>query len=247
MINKESIISVFNAKGTLLKWLKTLNDKLDDGQLESVTVVNQTEDEYQLSFNFGDDSHIVSDALPILRGEQGPQGPQGPQGETGAQGPQGLQGIQGPQGEQGIQGPQGPQGPAGADGANTLYKLMISVHIDYVLHANADILYTAYSSKPHNDLTENEIWHIVKSTAPYYCRILDYDNNKTLHSYISRSYTSSQKLYFEFGFIPSPSGNPGLYDLIICNDIDGVYSSIYETEGGLVTYTSEYSINSEAV
>lgn len=107
MINKDSILSVFNAKGTLLKWLKTLNDKLDDGQLESVTVVNQTEDQYQLSFNFADDSHIVSDALPILRGEKG---------------------------EQGIQGPQGPQGPAGADGANTMYMHSIELQITGVGH-----------------------------------------------------------------------------------------------------------------
>ena len=31
MINKDSIVSAFNSKGTLLKWLKMVNSKLDNG------------------------------------------------------------------------------------------------------------------------------------------------------------------------------------------------------------------------
>lgn len=83
MINKESIISAFNSKGTLLKWIKTVNDALDDGQLASVTVVNQSETSYKLSFNFADGTAIVSGDLPILRGEKGNKGDKGDKGDTG--------------------------------------------------------------------------------------------------------------------------------------------------------------------
>lgn len=31
MINKDSIVSAFNSRGTLLKWLKMVNNKLDNG------------------------------------------------------------------------------------------------------------------------------------------------------------------------------------------------------------------------
>ena len=94
MISWQSIMSVFNTKGTLLKWLKTLDQSLKDGVLESVSVNSVSEGIITLSFNFADGSVITTPQIDIPQGEQGPQGPKGEQGE---------------------QGPQGVPGPAGAD------------------------------------------------------------------------------------------------------------------------------------
>lgn len=79
-------MSVFNTKGTLLKWLKTLDQSLKDGILESVTVNSVSEGVITLSFNFADGSVITTPQIDIPQGAQGPQGPQGEQGQQGPQG-----------------------------------------------------------------------------------------------------------------------------------------------------------------
>ena len=113
MISWQSIMSAFNTKGTLLKWLKTLDQSLKDGVLESVTVNSVSEGVITLSFNFADGSTITTPQIDIPQGAQGPQGPQGPQGDPGPQGERGPQGPQGPQGDPGPQGERGPQGEPG--------------------------------------------------------------------------------------------------------------------------------------
>lgn len=118
MISWQSIMSVFNTKGTLLKWLKTLDQSLKDGVLESVSVNSVSEGVITLSFNFADGSVITTPQIEIPQGPQGETGPQGPQGVPGPQGPQGPQGETGPQGPQGVPGPQGPQGPQGEPGTS---------------------------------------------------------------------------------------------------------------------------------
>lgn len=128
MFNIKTLLSTFDRKGTLMKWLKELTEMLQKSALTGVSVEQTSQTKAVLKFNFEDGSVITSDALdlprglPGLTGPQGPQGlrgeqgPRGQQGAQGPQGPQGLRGEQGPRGQQGAQGPQGPQGPAGPQG-----------------------------------------------------------------------------------------------------------------------------------
>ena len=106
MINKQTIISSFDEKGTLLKWLKTVEDALANASLSTVQLITISDDQIRLSFVFADGSSVTSPTIRL---------PQGPTGATGATGPQGPQGEQGPQG---IQGPQGPKGEDGKDGSS---------------------------------------------------------------------------------------------------------------------------------
>ena len=86
MISWQSIMSVFNTKGTLLKWLKTLDQSLQDGVLQSVTVNSVSDGVITLSFNFADGSVITTPQIDIPQGAQGPEGPQGVPGVNGTNG-----------------------------------------------------------------------------------------------------------------------------------------------------------------
>lgn len=83
MISWQSIMSVFNTKGTLLKWLKTLDQSLKDGVLETVTVNSVSEGVITLTFNFADGSTITTPQIDIPQGAQGPQGIPGTNGTNG--------------------------------------------------------------------------------------------------------------------------------------------------------------------
>ena len=117
MFNIKTLLSTFDKKGTLMKWLKELTEMLQKSALTGVFVEQTSQTKAVLKFNFEDGSVITSDALDLPRGLPGLQGPQGPQGLRGEQGPRGQQGAQGPQGPQGMQGPAGPQGPKGDAGS----------------------------------------------------------------------------------------------------------------------------------
>ena len=117
MFNIKTLLSTFDKKGTLMKWLKELTEMLQKSALTGVSVEQTSQTKAVLKFNFEDGSVITSDALDLPRGLPGLQGPQGPQGLRGEQGPRGQQGAQGPQGPQGMQGPAGPQGPKGDAGS----------------------------------------------------------------------------------------------------------------------------------
>ena len=99
MISWQSIMSVFNTKGTLLKWLKTLDQSLQDAVLQSVSVNTVSTGVITLTFNFADGTTITTPQIDFPQGERGPQGPKG---DTGPQGPKGDPGPQGPQGEPGT-------------------------------------------------------------------------------------------------------------------------------------------------
>ena len=116
MFNIKTLLSTFDRKGTLMKWLKELTEMLQKSALTGVSVEQTSQTKAVLKFNFEDGSVITSDALDLPRGLPGLTGPQGPQGLRGEQGPRGQQGAQGPQGPQGMQGPAGPQGPKGDAG-----------------------------------------------------------------------------------------------------------------------------------
>lgn len=98
MINRDTILSVFNEKGTLLKWLQKLEAILSGDTLMGAEIVNQTTTTAQIKFAFGDGSTLLSDPFPILKGETGPQGLKGDTGEAGPQGPKGDTGATGPAG-----------------------------------------------------------------------------------------------------------------------------------------------------
>lgn len=83
MISWQSIMSVFNTKGTLLKWLKTLDQSLKDGVLQSVTVNPVSTGVITLTFNFADGSTITTPQIDIPQGAQGPQGVPGQNGADG--------------------------------------------------------------------------------------------------------------------------------------------------------------------
>lgn len=108
MFNIKTLLSTFDKKGTLMKWLKELTEMLQKSALTGVSVEQTSQTKAVLKFNFEDGSVITSDALDLPRGLPGLTGPQGPQG---------LRGEQGPRGQQGMQGPAGPQGPKGDAGS----------------------------------------------------------------------------------------------------------------------------------
>ena len=93
MISWQSIMSVFNTKGTLLKWLKTLDQSLKDGVLESVDVNSISEGVITLSFNFADGSTITTPQIELPEGERGPQGVPGADGADGADGTNGRDAL----------------------------------------------------------------------------------------------------------------------------------------------------------
>lgn len=74
MVNWNSIVSSFNAKGTLLKWLKQVDEQLEQGQLESVTVADETTTSFCLLFTFADGTTIKTDAITKLAGADGQDG-----------------------------------------------------------------------------------------------------------------------------------------------------------------------------
>ena len=92
MININTIVSSFDEEGTLLKWLKKVEDALKNASLKTVETVTIDDTSFQLKFVFADDTFLLSPAITSPKGDTGPQGPVGPQG---------------------------PQGPAGSDAAVT--------------------------------------------------------------------------------------------------------------------------------
>lgn len=77
MVNWNSIVSSFNAKGTLLKWIKNVDEQLEQGQLESVTVADETSTTFCLLFTFADGTTIKTDAITKLAGADGQDGQDG--------------------------------------------------------------------------------------------------------------------------------------------------------------------------
>lgn len=71
MININTILSTFDEKGTLLKWLKTTNNALKNASLKSVEAVQPTATTLQLKFIFADDSSLLSPPITIPKGEPG--------------------------------------------------------------------------------------------------------------------------------------------------------------------------------
>lgn len=102
MINYETLLSSYDNKLTLMKWLNKVQDALQNASLESVSISQPTASTAVLTFVFADGSTLTSPALSLPQGPQGPQGVQGPQGPQGVRGPKGDTGAQGPKGDDGT-------------------------------------------------------------------------------------------------------------------------------------------------
>lgn len=134
MININTIISSFDEEGTLLKWLKKVEDALKNASLKTVETVTIDDTSFQLKFVFADDTFLLSPTITSPKGAKGDTGPQGPQGEQGPVGPVGPVGPQGNTGPQGPVGPQGEQGPAGKDATITAES------VNAVMEGSTDIV-----------------------------------------------------------------------------------------------------------
>ena len=93
MISWQSIMSVFNTKGTLLKWLKTLDQSLQDAVLQSVSVNTVSTGVITLTFNFADGSTVTTPQIELPEGERGPQGVPGADGADGTDGTDGRDAL----------------------------------------------------------------------------------------------------------------------------------------------------------
>ena len=71
MININTILSTFDERGTLLKWLKTTNDALKNASLKSVEAIQPTATTLQLKFIFADDTSLISPAITLPKGNPG--------------------------------------------------------------------------------------------------------------------------------------------------------------------------------
>ena len=84
MININTIISSFDEEGTLLKWLKKVEDALKNASLKTVETVTIDDASFQLKFVFADDTFLLSPTITSPKGAKGDTGPQGPAGKDGA-------------------------------------------------------------------------------------------------------------------------------------------------------------------
>ena len=95
MLNINTVLSVFDDKPTLLKWLKKVEAALNNASLENVSINSAGENQVTLTFHFADETSITSDPITLPAGPQGVQGIQGPPGPEGPQGEPGKNGADG--------------------------------------------------------------------------------------------------------------------------------------------------------
>ena len=68
MININTIISSFDKEGTLLKWLKKVEDALKNASLKTVETVAIDDTSFKLKFVFADDTFLLSPAITNPKG-----------------------------------------------------------------------------------------------------------------------------------------------------------------------------------
>ena len=71
MILKETILSAFTERGTLLKWLKKVEAALNADVLTDISVEQIDETHVKLKFTFENDSFVESPVLTLARGKDG--------------------------------------------------------------------------------------------------------------------------------------------------------------------------------
>lgn len=68
-INKETIISVFDDKLTLMQWLKTINKALEDAVLTGVEITKKGNATLSFKFTFEDGTYLETNDLVLQQGE----------------------------------------------------------------------------------------------------------------------------------------------------------------------------------
>lgn len=68
MININTIISSFDEEGTLLKWLKKVEDALKNASLKTVETVTIDDTSFKLKFVFADDTFLLSPTITCPKG-----------------------------------------------------------------------------------------------------------------------------------------------------------------------------------
>ena len=77
MLNIKTLLSVFNEKGTLLKWLQKLEKALSEATVESVTLEYTTPQKVKFVFNFADGTNIKTPEIDLPEGVKGDKGDKG--------------------------------------------------------------------------------------------------------------------------------------------------------------------------
>lgn len=83
MFNIDTILSSFDCKGTLLKWLKKIVTLLENESLTDVQIKSVADGKAQLILTFEDGSIQASNIFDLPQGPTGATGAQGPKGDTG--------------------------------------------------------------------------------------------------------------------------------------------------------------------
>lgn len=83
MILKETILSAFTERGTLLKWLKKVEAALNNGVLTDISVEQVSATQVKLKFTFENGDYVESPVLTLPRGEKGEKGEDGKDGLDG--------------------------------------------------------------------------------------------------------------------------------------------------------------------
>lgn len=84
MFNLKTLLSVFNEKGTLLKWLQNVEKALKGDTLQGVSVSQPTATTAIFTFLFGDNTSLESDTLNLPAGAPGENGAPGAPGKDGS-------------------------------------------------------------------------------------------------------------------------------------------------------------------
>lgn len=82
MILKDTILSAFTDRGTLLKWLKKVETALHDSTLTDISIDQISETQVKLKFTFENGAFVESPVLTLPRGEKGDKGDKGDTGAT---------------------------------------------------------------------------------------------------------------------------------------------------------------------
>lgn len=83
MILKETILSAFTERGTLLKWLKKVEAALNNAVLTDISVEQVSATQVKLKFTFENGDYVESPVLTLPRGEKGEKGEDGKDGLDG--------------------------------------------------------------------------------------------------------------------------------------------------------------------
>lgn len=86
MILKETILSAFTERATLLKWLKKVEAALNNAVLTDISVEQVSATQVKLKFTFENGDFVESPVLTLPRGEKGEPGKDGAPGKDGLDG-----------------------------------------------------------------------------------------------------------------------------------------------------------------